>query len=644
MKQFLKVCLVVLAASGFMAVPAAMAQENIVILRSIDQNFEASGELVSADSDFYVLRTIIGEMNVPRADVECIGDACPSDSNEVTLSSADGSSFSGELLGFDGTNYILKTTIGELTIRSEFVQCEGDACPIETQEAEKSLEVVLRSADGTFFSGTLQDYDGTNYVLETSLGVLTIRGEFVQCEGDACPETGPVVAKFTIVSPPDGGIDFIAEALARFVDDKSLSLTRSLGNDGNIQYLIGGNDGALVADITVAPSTDTAALEALFSETAAFALTRETPSPESVSQVTGIAISTVSELLNSRPIALDALVAVINPDNPVTSISINQIGDILSGRITNWAEIGGEDLDIVVHAIAMESTLAQIVRREILAPRGLQMNTAAMMHAKEDTIHGVSMMIEEDRAGFAVSFRSAARDTQVPSTRNTCNMFSSANAFSLQTGEYPLTMTWSLHTLKNQDISDFAVSLADYLVSDQGQAAAKSVGLVGLEINRQPMSAQGERLLSAMLAESMNTQTIRSYRDYLAEVSTASRLSTTLRFITGSANLDARGIADVQRISNLIRSGALNGDNLMLVGFSDSVGGFTANVTLSRNRATAVKNLLLQENIGRLGADDILTFGFGPVAPVGCNSTTAGKDLNRRVEVWVRGANQSGLN
>ncbi len=77
MKQYVKYLAAGIAASTMAWAPPVNAQDNAVTLRSLDKNFEASGELVSSDADFYVLRTIVGEMNVPRGEVECIGAACP---------------------------------------------------------------------------------------------------------------------------------------------------------------------------------------------------------------------------------------------------------------------------------------------------------------------------------------------------------------------------------------------------------------------------------------------------------------------------------------------------------------------------------------------------------------------------------------
>jgi phosphate transport system substrate-binding protein len=46
-------------------------------------------------------------------------------------------------------------------------------------------------------------------------------------------------------------------------------------------------------------------------------------------------------------IARDAIAVIVHPDNPVEQLTLQQISDIYSGKITNWQEVGGRDFPIV---------------------------------------------------------------------------------------------------------------------------------------------------------------------------------------------------------------------------------------------------------------------------------------------------------
>ena len=47
-------------------------------------------------------------------------------------------------------------------------------------------------------------------------------------------------------------------------------------------------------------------------------------------------------------IAKDGVAVVVNPANPVTELTTEQIAKIFTGEITNWSEVGGEDAEIAV--------------------------------------------------------------------------------------------------------------------------------------------------------------------------------------------------------------------------------------------------------------------------------------------------------
>jgi len=74
--------------------------------------------------------------------------------------------------------------------------------------------------------------------------------------------------------------------------------------------------------------------------------------------VTGTAdIGTASRDLRGRetemdlieiPVAYDGIAVIVHPDNPIDNLSLSQLRDVFAGNITNWQELGGNDLDIVL--------------------------------------------------------------------------------------------------------------------------------------------------------------------------------------------------------------------------------------------------------------------------------------------------------
>ncbi|MBE0525183.1 MAG: PstS family phosphate ABC transporter substrate-binding protein [Methanosarcinales archaeon] len=48
-------------------------------------------------------------------------------------------------------------------------------------------------------------------------------------------------------------------------------------------------------------------------------------------------------------IARDGLAVIVNPDNPLTNLTLDQIGAIYRGEINNWNQIGGNDIEITIY-------------------------------------------------------------------------------------------------------------------------------------------------------------------------------------------------------------------------------------------------------------------------------------------------------
>ncbi|VAW10843.1 Flagellar motor rotation protein MotB [hydrothermal vent metagenome] len=99
-------------------------------------------------------------------------------------------------------------------------------------------------------------------------------------------------------------------------------------------------------------------------------------------------------------------------------------------------------------------------------------------------------------------------------------------------------------------------------------------------------------------------------------------------FDSGSANIQPQSMGIIRQISQVLQQE--NGMNLKIVGHTDADGDDSANKNLSKKRADAVKNALV--NVYNVSADRLQTDGKGESEPVGDNATTDGKAQNRRVE------------
>jgi outer membrane protein OmpA-like peptidoglycan-associated protein len=103
-------------------------------------------------------------------------------------------------------------------------------------------------------------------------------------------------------------------------------------------------------------------------------------------------------------------------------------------------------------------------------------------------------------------------------------------------------------------------------------------------------------------------------------------------FQTGSAELRPGAEARLRPLADYLRANPRVG--LRIDGFTDSVGSAAANVQLSRDRARSVADALAAMGVP---AENFQLEGHGESMPVAPNTTAAGRQLNRRVEVTLVG-------
>jgi phosphate transport system substrate-binding protein len=90
-------------------------------------------------------------------------------------------------------------------------------------------------------------------------------------------------------------------------------------------------------------------------------LTHRTMSPDEKEHANARGIRLIE-----TPIAQDAFVFVVHPDNPVKSLTAAQIQDIYTGKTTNWEQVGGRDATIKVFTRPRNSGSEEVMRELVM--------------------------------------------------------------------------------------------------------------------------------------------------------------------------------------------------------------------------------------------------------------------------------------
>jgi len=103
-----------------------------------------------------------------------------------------------------------------------------------------------------------------------------------------------------------------------------------------------------------------------------------------------------------------------------------------------------------------------------------------------------------------------------------------------------------------------------------------------------------------------------------------------LLFDVNSAQVQPAGRANLTSLAQILNK--YPDTNILIEGHTDSSGSDEYNMTLSRNRADSVANLLEQMQVLPTRC---ITRGYGETQPVADNATAAGRQANRRVEIAI---------
>lgn len=471
--------------------------------------------------------------------------------------------------------------------------------------AAQDVTLVAREG-GIVLTGTLQGYDGEFYRIDTAYGPLTVDGQGVICEGPACPDLIAPKAVMRIVGSPDAAalLPALFQAFAQ-----ARGLVYEAGTGAGFQARILDPESRKdLAEVSFTPMQPDLALAAVQDGAADMKLAfRAEPD------------------LGNHSVAMDALVVLVAPDNPTPEISTVELAKILGGEVDNWAEIGGPDMPIVLHALAAEADLQRAL--------GERLGTREMPAVQHPDLATLADAVAQDPWAIAVSGRSAIAPARRMPLTDSCGFPLLPTALAIKAEDYPLALPVLLLTPKRR-LPLLTREFLDFLRTPEAQAAVLAAGFVDRSASRQPMTADGLRLLNAIQGAGEDV-TLDDLKRLAGIMDGADRVSLTFRFEDGSSTLDAQSQDNLVDLAQLIAAGQFRDQKLLLAGFSDGSGAAQANLALSVERAAKVAQELAAVAPDLAATDLPVVEGFGEALPMACDETAIGRQLNRRVELWV---------
>ena len=108
--------------------------------------------------------------------------------------------------------------------------------------------------------------------------------------------------------------------------------------------------------------------------------------------------------LEQKPIGRDALVFIVNEDNPVTDLTQQQLRDIYAGRITSWKDVGGVDSPIVAFQRGVDSGSQTLFKKLLIDKGDGQLMAAPTELAPADMGGLVDSIAEYNNSANAIGF------------------------------------------------------------------------------------------------------------------------------------------------------------------------------------------------------------------------------------------------
>ncbi|TSA33958.1 MAG: phosphate ABC transporter substrate-binding protein [Porphyromonadaceae bacterium] len=175
-------------------------------------------------------------------------------------------------------------------------------------------------------------------------------------------------------------------------------------------------------------------------------------------------------------IAYDALAVIVNPANPISQLTREQLEGIFTGKITNWKEVGGEDAKIVAYSRETSSGTYEFFKEHVLNKKNFGSN-ALLMPATGAIVQSVSQT--KGAIGYVglAYIDKAVKPLKVSYDKGKTYVVPSVASAMDKT--YPITRPLYYYYLSS--IEKTVSAYVNYILSPEGQKIVLETGYVPLK-------------------------------------------------------------------------------------------------------------------------------------------------------------------
>ena len=495
-------------------------------------------------------------------------------------------------------------------------------------------DVTLSSRDGDVeIAGTLLGYDGEFYRLQTIYGELTVDGSGVTCQGPGCPNLQDFIAEISVSGSATMGAVLMPALLEGFAQRNEYQTERVDEDRTHFQYrLIDTRTEKRIAEFRFrVTNSDEGFADLLANETDVVMSLREIR-PNERDRAFEAGMGDMTGQNRSRVLALDAIVPVVSPQNPVREISPLDLARVYAGEIENWMALGGANAPIALHAPSQRTGLGQATEDRILGPVKMKMSDRIIRHERGSLL--AEAVLEDPFALGVASYAEIGR-TQPLILKGTCGRVLRATRRSIKTEDYPLTAPMFLYTPARR-LPKIGREFLSFVRGQSAQVMIRRSGFVDQALEEVPVNQQGDRFANAISAAGPEVS-LSELQRMVGRLSPMKRLTISFRFEAGSARMDAQSRSNIVQLARDLEQGRFDARQLFFVGFSDGDGPADPNRQIALSRAETVRDAVRQAaETADLAQVELLADAFGEAMPLACDDSAWGRKANRRVEVWVR--------